>query len=368
MDTPAITIIHADALTALPVLPEASVDAVITDPPYGLAEHRPEVVSDVLSRWLSGERDFVPAGRGFMGLEWDRFVPPPALWDEVMRVLKPGGFLVSFAGSRSSDLMGISIRLAGFEIREPIAWIYSSSFPKGAKVGDTLRKAGSDQGDVWDGWNTTIKSTFEPIIMARKPLGGSLADNVLRYGTGALNADACRIPFRNEADLIEATAKNQHAEFGSEKGTNNVYGDWSGDGSRSNYDPSRGRLPANVVIDVETARRMDETNFDRKTGLGSSRFFLNVHEDHESFRYVGKATSKERPVVNGVRHNTVKPLSLMRWLVKLVTPVGGTVLDPHAGSGTTGEAALLEGFDSILVEREADFIPLIEHRVERNRP
>ena len=129
-----VTLHHGDALAVLRTMPDCSIDAVVTDPPYGLAEHKPATIVAAMTAWCCGDRDHVPDGRGFMGRAWDAFVPPPAVWDECLRVLRPGGHLLAFAGSRTADLMGISVRLAGFEIRDTIVWHYGSGFPKSLDV------------------------------------------------------------------------------------------------------------------------------------------------------------------------------------------------------------------------------------------
>src|SRR5690625_5566811 len=230
-------------------MPPESVDAIITDPPYGLSNTTPAQVADTITKWAGGDRGHVPTGRGFMGKSWDAFVPPPAVWDECMRVLKPGGHMVVFAGSRTQDLMGLSIRLAGFEIRDSMAWLYGSGFPKShdvskavdklagaerevigfrpkannsvtsrqhhgttedgrtvdgrdaekaaayqARGGFTLTAPATPEAQQWDGWGTALKPAFEPIVLARKPLAEkTVARNVLAHGTGAINVDACRI-------------------------------------------------------------------------------------------------------------------------------------------------------------------------------
>lgn len=351
-----IDIYENDALEALKTLPDDSVDSVVTDPPYGLSHLSVEDVTDTIVKWTQGERSFIPDAKGFMTLAWDSFVPPPALWDEVFRVLKPGGYLLSFSSSRTFDLMSISIRLAGFEIRDSIQWWYSGAMPKSmniSKIVESEIKYGSShtrylrkleqsgdgktytvsgrnnglmgekriferkeykpstpEGQKWDGWGTALRPAFEPITVARKPLSEtSVARNVLKHDTGALNIGACK-----------------------------VNGLWT----------------SNIITDESIAEV-----WDAQTG-NLPRFF-----------YVAKPSAKEKPSYtddagNIVKHTTVKPLSLMRELVKLVTPVNGTVLDPFLGSGTTVEAALLENFNSIGVEREKSYFPLIKERIDRN--
>jgi site-specific DNA-methyltransferase (adenine-specific) len=248
-----VTVHHGEALDILRAMPDESVDAVVTDPPYGLAEHSRQKVEKALLAWLTGDREHVPDGPGgFMNRDWDGFVPPPAIWDECFRVLKPGGHLLAFAGSRTVDLMGVSIRLAGlvtdgavtgpgFAIRDGIAWVSAEGFPKGIDVSKAIDKAAGAEREVvgtkvglpgysltngsgdhrtfgrgmgntgngeaecaitapatpgaahWQGWNTSLKPAQEPIIVARKPLQGTVAQNVLTHGTGALNIDGCRV-------------------------------------------------------------------------------------------------------------------------------------------------------------------------------
>lgn len=409
-------LLKGSCLEELKRIPDESVDAVVTDPPYGLANTDPAHVVEALTKWASGERDFLPTGRGFMGKEWDAFVPSPAVWDECMRILKPGGHLLAFAGSRTFDLMTLSVRMAGFDIRDSIAWLYGSGFPKSMDVSKAIDKtlgaqrekvrkagaasayseaAGNDRpwmqraredgfievdGDEpataaareWQGWGTALKPAFEPIVVARKPLAGTVAANVLAHGTGALNIDATRIEASGERFGGGARGSSGFAA-GYEAGSGFVESD-------------KGRHPANVVLDESQAAALDAqsgtlTSGKMKSGTkrgsrqgdalgtmpeqtgaetlgdsgGASRFF-----------YVAKAPRKERPVAaDGTAHPTVKPLALMRWLVKLVTPLGGVIIDPFAGSGTTLEAAYLEGFESIGVELTPDYWPLIEQRIAR---
>lgn len=352
-------VLNADCLAALRDMPDASVDAVVTDPPYGLSNTTPTQVADTITRWVTGDREYLPTGRGFMGHEWDGFVPPVAVWDECLRVLKPGGHLLAFAGSRTQDLMGLAVRLAGFEIRDSIAWLHAQGFPKA---------------------KSQLKPAHEPIILARKPPKGSIAANVLEHGTGALNIDACRI-YATDDDraLMEARSHPNGTKAGSDGGGIAMQFD-KPHGFKSH--PS-GRWPANVVLDESQAAELDRQSGNVKTGAtkphrrdpdSSPMFKVGKWMTHSQpaseggasrFFYVAKAPKSERPVVDGVAHSTVKPVTLMRWLVRMVTPPGGTVLDPFAGSGTTLEAAMLEGFNAVGVEREADYLPLIQARIDR---
>lgn len=348
-----ITVYNDDCLERLKEFEAESIDAVVTDPPYGLSQMPHTQVSDAIVKWSSGERDYLPQGRGFMNATWDSFVPSPALWDEVYRVLKPGGHLLSFAGSRTFDLMSISIRLANFEIRDNIQWWYASGLPKSLNVSKAveaetlygsshtkfLRKVeqegdgesytlkgtnngilGSkrvyerkvysprtEEGKEWNGWGTALKPAYEPIVVARKPMSEpSLAKNILKHGTGALN--------------IEAT------KFGDEQ-----------------------KWLSNVIADEQIAEELDAQ------ALNTAKFF-----------FVPKPNSKEKPKVDGISHETVKPIALMEKLVKLVTPKDGIVLDPFSGSGTTLEAAMINGYNAIGIEREDKYIQLIKARLERN--
>lgn len=364
-------IIHGEALESLHQLPGDSVDAIVTDPPYGLTSLPQAKVERTLAKWVSGERDFIPGGAGFMDRKWDRFVPPPALWVEALRVLKPGGFLVSFAGARTLDLMGISIRLAGFEVRDILAWIRADTFAKAPGM---------------------LRSGHEPIVMARKPLAGTVAENHARWGIGALNIDACIVPYRNAADETESKTKNAHGRFGTLSGGNAVFGDF---GTRPRTDcDAPGRQPSNAILDPAAAALLDaqhpvgrsrsgrprraathgngwgatHTGREHDDIGGPSRFFT-IADAADGFRYAGRANARERPVApDGTKHQTVKPLSIMDWLVTLVCPPAGTILDMFAGSGTTLESALRCGFDCISIEGESSFIPLIEQRIERVAP
>lgn len=413
-------VINSDALKALKTMEDDQFDSVVTDPPYGLSNTDPDKVTKAITEWVTGNRAYVPDGKGFMGKKWDEFVPPPAVWDEIFRVLKPGGHALVFAGTRTHGLMEISLRLAGFDIRDSLDWIYGSGFPKsrdiskaidseaGAErevIGKMKAPAGNKPGGVsyqmsvtgmpkeaditapatdaakqWEGWGTALKPAHEPIIVARKPLAPkhTVAANVLEFGTGGINVDGCRIP---TTDKWSATGKQSAAGTsyqGSADGSLNV------SVSSTHED---GRWPPNVLLSDESAEEMDRQSGIQKSkrsnrgdgiGIGyhgsgaewdtvrgfddtggASRFF-------PVFKYNAKASKKERPVVEGLPgHPTVKPVAIMRWLVKLVTRPGGTVLDPFAGTGTTAEACELEGFNCVLIENDPDSILRINKRMEK---
>jgi DNA modification methylase len=299
-----------NCLDKLKELDDNSIDSIVTDPPYGIS---------------------------FMGKKWDYDVPSQEIWEECMRVLKPGGHLLSFAGSRTYHRMAVRIEDAGFEIRDQIMWVYGSGFPKSYKLGD--------------GWGTALKPAHEPIVMARKPFKGNVANNVLEWSTGGINIDESRVDFVSEADKAESINKNQHADFGSTMGTNQIYGDYSML-EPQNYNPT-GRFPANIIFDEEAGKLLDGQY------EGASRFF-----------YCPKSSKKDRNEGTDNNHPTVKPTDLMLYLIRLVTPKGGITLDPFMGSGSTGKAAIRGGFDFIGIERENEYFQIAEGRInyEINNP
>jgi site-specific DNA-methyltransferase (adenine-specific) len=437
-------ILKGNSLDLLPTLADNSIDAIVTDPPYGLGNPDPDYIIKAIQLWASGDRSHIPEGKGFMGKSWDSFVPPPAIWDECLRVLKPGGHLLAFAGTRTYDLMGISIRMAGFEIRDSIGWVYGSGFPKSMDVAKAIDKQSGYQGEVvgtevidigmqggsmhagretklaereikdlspeakeWQGWGTALKPALEPIVVARKPLIGTVAENVLTHGTGGLNIDASRIG-RQNGDVSTGGYGNGGIGMG-------AVGLDQGEGKDAQWQTSTsGRWPANLILDEYTAELLDEQsgtskspasyqrnteakgktsyNLSRPAGVmtpdygdtgGASRFFYVAKaskrdrneglEDLEAQRHSdreladGAGGDNPRNRTNNAKQNfhpTVKPTALMQYLVKLVTPPGGTVLDPFTGSGSTGKAAILEGFDFIGIELTEDYWPIIEGRLK----
>lgn len=312
-------------------LQPASVHAIVTDPPYGL---------------------------GFMGKSWDHGVPGPPFWVEALRVLKPGGHLLAFGGTRTFHRLTCAIEDAGFEIRDCLMWLYGTGFPKSRNL----------DGE-WDGWGTALKPAWEPIIMARKPLDGTVAQNVLKHGCGGINVDGCRVGMGGGHRFPEGAGDPQAptvACFGAGL-----------TGQSSEAVEGLGRWPANVVLDEEAAGMLDEQSGESKSGEsksgergrggiwaegngvpcgsqygdsgGASRFF-----------YTAKASAAER---DGATHPTVKPVSLMRWLVRLVTPSGATVLDPFMGSGTTGIACHHEGCEFLGIELSPEYVEMAERRI-----
>ncbi|WP_167736460.1 site-specific DNA-methyltransferase [Nocardioides sp. 1609] len=369
-EVPRTQVFNGDCLEVLRGLPDASVDSVVTDPPYaiGSAAARTSTsgddaadgacqecgndnpaegyrtCSDCLAEAESGVMQANMLGmqsqnwdekathsRGYVDNDPDVFEAWCVLWaTECHRVLKPGGHLVAFGGTPTWHRLARGIELAEFTIRGSMAWLYATGFPKGVNVeaaingsksiGGSARQGAGERsglpGALWAGWGTTLKPAHEPIVLARKSLEGTVASNVLRHGTGALNIDGCRVR--------------------------------ASDGS--GMDGSVGRWPSDVFLSHTAAGVLEE----KAGGRPVAEFFWHP-----------KPGQSERVVVNGVAHPTVKPLGLMRELVRLVTPPGGVVLDPFAGSGTTVEASILEGFAVIAVEREAAYLPLIQQRIAR---
>jgi hypothetical protein len=489
-----VTLYHGDCRDVLKALADESVDAVVTDPPYEL---------------------------NFMGRSWDStgIAYNVELWRECLRVLKPGGHLLAFGGTRTAHRMTCAIEDAGFEIRDGIDWLYAQGFPKSLDVSKAIDKARDDRADInrvtgwlaerrdragltnrdidaafgfngmaghwtaaphlkiaavpqweqwlrlreligfdeemdaevwrlngrkgapgeawshrevigvrdrkatgrmaqgqggyafgeqitdtapatddarrWEGWGTALKPAREPIVLARKPLAGTVAANVLQHGTGAINIDACRIEARGRP-LVTSNRSSG----------NNTYGDGLY-GSRATGITDIGRWPTNVAFthagnEVDGDLCVDGcvdgcpvAELDRQSGVltsganptrrGSDKF-RDAYGDFKGqtecvpargadsgrasrffpvFRYEAKASASERPKVDGTAHTTVKPLDLMRWLVRLVTPPGGLVLDPFVGSGTTAEACVVEGFRCVAMEKEAAHLPLIVARLSK---
>lgn len=404
---------NGDCLAVLRGLPSDSIDAIVTDPPYGLS---------------------------FMGKRWDYDVPSVEVWAECLRVLKPGGHLLAFAGTRTQHRMAVRIEDAGFEIRDMIAWVYGSGFPKSLDVSKAIDKAGgaspreqsemlrakrkaaglsreqvaevvgctpssvrdweegraratgaavefivpsddyrakladllgysaderrligaatdrrgdgsvygvghsgdlraggnTDAARQWAGWGTALKPALEPITVARKPLAGTVAENVLRHGTGGLNIDGCRVEAPDGVPMFSSRGESNGKTLGD--GLN---------GSNRTGEVGTNRWPANLIHDgsEEAAEPLGE----------AARFF-----------YCAKASKADRGAENV--HPTVKPTDLMRYLCRLVTPPGGVVLDPFAGSGSTGKAAILEGFRFVGIEREAEYIEIARARIAAVMP
>jgi DNA modification methylase len=423
---------HGDCLEVVAGMESESVDAIVTDPPYGL---------------------------GFMGKEWDA-LPPGLPWaEQCLRVLKPGGHLVAFGGSRTYHRLAVAIEDAGFEIRDQLQWLYGSGFPKSLDVSKAIDKAAGAEREVvgpkmrpdgktvasaapngpgtnfvdddrpwkhdmeavlrnqsitapatpdaqkWQGYGTALKPAHEPIVLARKPLSGTVASTVLEHGTGALNIDGCRVG--TGGDKTPAPTKRRDSS------------PWFTTADRENLggNDSLGRWPANLILDEVAGAVLDGQSGEGKSGVavqrngggqaifggisggtnaagerpdagygdtgGASRFFYTAKAGRgernagldgfdpsqtnfaagTGLKNNGDGTPRNMTATAKNVHPTVKPIDVMRWLVRLVTPPGGTVLDPFTGSGTTGIAAGLEGFGFIGIEREAEYLAIAEARI-----
>jgi len=404
-------IVHADSLEFMGRMKNDCVDAIVTDPPYGLK---------------------------FMGKEWDRGLPGVPFWEQALRILKPGGYLQACGGPRTYHRLASAIEDSGFEIRDCLQWLFGSGFPKSHNVAlgidkqfghgnrgraiptastyqatDTDRenkltanKVGAyepktEAAAPWVGWGSALKPAYEPIVMARKPFKGTLADNVLTHGTGALNIDGCRVETdENLGRLCTAQDPSSYSLHNKTEYVDNSTG--------------KGRWPANIALDSEAASMLDAQTGERKSRGKYTRSLNNslTKSDHgflgknatfdrsnkyanetggaSRFFYTAKASKKEREaglenftphtVSDGREvecdnayqrgkterrntHPTVKPIDLMRYLVRLVTPPGGLVLDPFCGSGSTGCAAVLEGFRFVGIEKKSEFVELAKARI-----
>lgn len=359
---------HGECLAWLKTLPPNSVDSVVTDPPYGLS---------------------------FMGKKWDYDVPSCEVWAECLRVLKPGGHLLAFAGTRTQHRMACRIEDAGFEIRDMIAWVYGSGFPKSRNVGNDV--AGMH------GWGTALKPALEPITVARKPLNGTVAANVLAHGTGAINIGACRV----------ATEENlnggAYAKEGGRSESNSLHAgsgmNVGGKTTGKEFEQPEGRWPANLIHDgsdevvalfprnagasapvrgteaskacvgeITGPRGRVEGAFHADSG-SAARFFYcaktsrrdrneGLIDPGPQFKRGTTLRQVENTATAGNNHPTVKPTDLMRYLCRLVTPLGGWVLDPFAGSGSTGKAAMLEGFSFLGAEMDAAYHAIATSRID----
>lgn len=353
-----------DCITTMRTLPEASVDAIVTDPPYHLTTGK-KGGSGEASVNLDSPYGRSRIGTGFMGMKWDGgdIAQSVEMWTEALRVLKPGGHLLAFSGSRTYHRMVCAIEDAGFEIRDQIMWVYGSGFPKSLNVEKAISESRGTAVDSakWEGWGTALKPAHEPIVVARKPLIGTVAANVLVHGTGALNVDGCRIGEsggRWPANLIHDGSDEVLAAFpqapgqmadasssGAPRATQNTYG-----AMRKGRDDE-----PSADSDNEGAVGFKMKPGARRLDIGSAaRFF-----------YCAKASKADRE--DGNVHPTVKPTDLMAYLVRLVTPPGGTVLDPFMGSGSTGKACMREGFNFVGCELSPEYLAIAKARIEREQ-
>jgi DNA modification methylase len=407
-----------DNIESLKKLPDNSIDSIVTDPPYGLS---------------------------FMNKKWDYDVPSVDFWKEVYRVLKPGGHILSFGGTRTYHRMVVNIEDAGFEIRDQIMWLYGSGFPKSLNIGKAVDKIEGNEREVvgemkgagtpgstftdengrkfnseyigtkgqseWEGWGTALKPANEPICLARKPLSeGTIAENVLKWGTGGINIDGCRVGNDNIKSvyggftnaLVDGRNEDKRKEWIDNSKKEN---------GQFNTNENEGRFPANIILDEIAGELLDEQSGQSKSsghkiekrnnnskdifGIkyyhreksyvdngGASRFFyqakvskaernmgLDGFEEKQTKTQnnfsnevvAGKFQALKAPAKN--HHPTVKPVTLMTYLCRLVTPPGGIVLDPFMGSGSTGISALLEGFRFVGMEMDKEYFKIAEARI-----
>jgi site-specific DNA-methyltransferase (adenine-specific) len=402
-------VVQGDCLDVLDLFPGDVFDSVVTDPPYELTGARPGGRSEATRGKVMG---------GFMGMKWDAtgVACDPATWAAVLRVVKPGAFLLAFGGARTYHRLACAIEDAGFEIRDQIMWMYGSGFPKSHNLSGERK-----------GWGTALKPAHEPIVVARKPLTGTVAENALKYGTGALNIDECRVPTEENlnggAYAKSATPRNQM--WGAEAGNS-----WRRGGA-GRYQQPEGRWPANVIHDgseevlaafpdapgqiadassSSEGRKTQNVYGAMRRGRGGEPSADSDNEGVVGFKmkpgarrlddgsaarffYCAKASKKDRndgcaslPLREGGmrsetsgqhitrrdggapglvhnNHPTVKPTELMRYLCRLVTPSGGAILDPFCGSGSTGRGAIAEGFSFTGIEREEDYVSIAKARI-----
>lgn len=376
-------VLHGDCLELMKKMESNSIDAIVTDPPYGLR---------------------------FMGKKWDYDVPSQKIWEEALRVLKPGGYLLAFAGTRTQHRMAVRIEDAGFEIRDMIAWVYGSGFPKSLNIGKAVDKLLGNEREIigettsgkilrangqnerpyqegkdriitditkgsseFEGFGTALKPALEPITVARKPLSEkTVAENCLKWGVGGIDIDGSRVPLEDDCRLLKGGTYGSDRTNGSGMFLNNTNG---------NYSVPSGRFPANLIHDgseevvslfpskagayapVKKGMNGDSNgiygDFAQKGDNGAT--FYGDSGSAARFFYCAKASGSERGKTNS--HATVKPIALMEYLVKLVCRENSILLDPFAGSGTTGIACLNTNRQFILMEKEKEYFDIINKRI-----
>jgi site-specific DNA-methyltransferase (adenine-specific) len=364
-------LVQGDCRELLLALPENSVDSIVCDPPYHLTNNgggpHGKGLGNAFARAKAGA-----SSTGFMGQRWDGgdTFHDPATWAAALRVLKPGGFLIAFGGTRTYHRLVCAIEDGGFEVRDMLAWLYGSGFPKGtdkAKIPE-----------AWRGWNTALKPAIEPICLARKPMVGTLAENLTQWGTGALWIEGCRISTEDEQPLGRWPANVIHdgsdevldafAAFGPKNGGHHPAARGKGGISTSGHAGQAGLIELHA--DAGTAARFfycaKASRHDRNDGLqGMPTQDLNWSSGTQNpGSFQSPNTNRAAPN----HHPTVKPTSLMRWLVRLVTPPGGTTADICCGSGSTLKAADLEGFNGIGMELDPAYIEIARRRIGSDTP
>ena len=418
-----IVLYQGNCLDVLAKLPENSIDSACIDPPY----HLTSIVkrfgkpgsAPVKTKIVDGQggSPYARTAHGFMGKQWDGgdIAFQVETWQQVYRVLKPGAHAIMFGGTRTFHRLVCAIEDAGFDVREMLTWVTGQNFPKSINVsrvidkrqgleGDVVRSrktslrdvgpvgfnrdsetydvraAVSDEAKHWEGWGTALKNSMEPICLVRKPLAeNTIVDNVLEWGTGAINIDGCRVG--TESVEIHGYKGNSFSQSYKEKDTAPEL---------DAYKTVVGRWPPNVLLD--TSEEVQEIFPETHSGLLKAGTIRNCPNQvyGKDFSPPGIATFRDSPNDSGTaarffpqfdrtlfyhpkagrqdrigtKHPTVKPVTLLRWLVRLITPPGGTVLDCFAGTGTTGQAAIEEGFNAVLIEREDEYCTDIRKRMK----
>lgn len=404
-------LINSDCIATMKAMPDNFIDAIVTDPPYEL---------------------------GFMGKSWDStgIAFNVEVWQEALRVLKPGGHLIAFSGSRTYHRMAVAIEDAGFEIRDQIMWVYGSGFPKSMDISKAIDKqAGAvrevvgekitgralggsnwkdgdaggqefvaitepstDEAKQWQGWGTALKPAHEPMVLARKPVVGTIANNVLTYGVGGLNIDGSRVGAEGGGNNClggdDCQCSNKNQIFGATKHpvkTLGEFGRWPANFIHDGSDEVVGLFPESTTwaakkpkdYDTESIFGVGGVNFAPASTGSAARFFycaktskrdrnegldgFEAKRDHDGRAEgkVGGDNPRNRTNAEKLNHHpTVKPTSLMQYLVRLVTPAGGTVLDPFMGSGSTGKACAYEGFNFIGIDQSAEYVEIARARID----
>lgn len=371
MNNGRVTLHAGDSRDVLRTIPDNSIDSLVTDPPYALVS----VVkrfggANAAAAQHGTDGLYARASAGFMGKQWDNGEVAFAaeFWTECLRVLKPGGYVLAFGGTRTQHRLVCAIEDAGFEIRDQIGWLYGSGFPKS-----------HNQKGEWEGWGTALKPAWESICVARKPIEGSNAANLARWGVGCLNIEASRVPSdaaaaamvegRWPANIIHDGSREVVSAFPDAAGQQgDLNGQSKGRKSKGIFGdmPAERQALARVEIDKSAARffyAAKASKKDRDEGLDHLPKASGGMLSETSGQHITRRDEGYTPEPRANSHPTVKPTDLMRYLCRLVTPPNGVVLDPFMGSGSTGKAAVLEGFRFVGIEREEEYMPIAEGRI-----
>ena len=393
-------IINGNSAEILKTYADNTFDCVVTDPPYGI---------------------------NFLGKSWDSNTGDREVYEQCLRVLKPGGHLLAFSAARTYHHLAMTVETVGFEIRDQIMWIYGSGFPKSQDVGKQIDKKNKTTDSEWSGWGTQLKPAHEPIVMARKPVIGSIRENVLEHGTGAINIDATRVGYANEQDIntyldnLKGPAERSKSSTGDSTQMFDGQTGFKAMKKEITSEDAKGRFPTNVIHDgsddvvslfphstsgarksthkikgLDTGEQRAVFGDDAVSGKYNVQPFTDAQADEGSaarFFYCPKVSGKERHIGHdkppamfgdvqgcygpdgkrmaegldnrggGNNHPTVKPIELMKYLIKLVTPPNGHILDPFNGSGSTGCAAVELGFDYTGIELDPNYVEIANKRI-----